>query len=72
MFSTRIKIIGVYLGNNINAKSHFELASNLSHAAGIAMNDNYVYWSDIKENGTTIVKSINKNQHEVIVTTGKY
>jgi len=64
----------MYLGTNLPAKSHFELASNLTHAVGVAMNGNHVYWSDIEENRKTIVKSINKskNQHEVIVTIGKY
>jgi len=66
--------MGMYLGTNLHSKLHFELASNLNHAVGVAMNGNYVYWSDIEENRTTIVKSINKvkNQHEAIVTTGKY
>jgi len=58
----------------LDSKLHFELAFNLNRAVGVAMNDNHVYWSDIEENQKTIVKSINnvKNQHEVIVTTGKY
>lgn len=66
VFSTKTKIVGMYLDSIM----FFDLVSNLIRAVAVAMNGDYVYWSDIENDSEIIVRSI-RNKHEVIVTTGK-
>ncbi|NP_001291525.1 vitellogenin receptor precursor [Solenopsis invicta] len=70
VFSTRTSILGMH----VDSEKFFSLATNLNHAVGVAMYGDYVYWSNLEENGyNTIVKKRTYHPqapNEVIVTTG--
>lgn len=68
IFSTKTEIRGMYLDSQI----YFVAARNLSHAVGVALDGEYMYWSEVEGGQEAIVKSVNRNKNEAIVTTGKY
>ncbi|XP_012532761.2 vitellogenin receptor [Monomorium pharaonis] len=66
VFSTDTAIISMY----VESKKYFPVATNLSHAVGVAVNGDYIYWSDIEQGNEVIVRNSLETKHEIIVTTG--
>lgn len=66
VFSVKSEIRAMYL----KSQTYFVAAANLSHAVGVAMDGDYMYWSEVEEGSEAIVKSITGEKNEVIVTTG--
>lgn len=68
VFSTETEIRAVYL----DSKIYFTAAANLSHAIDVAVDEDYLYCSDVMEDSAqTIVKGIIGGKHEAIVTAGE-
>ncbi|XP_025153783.1 vitellogenin receptor isoform X2 [Harpegnathos saltator] len=67
IYSTTTKIRGVYLTSGM----YFTAVRNLSHVVGVAMNKDYIYWSEVAQGNEAIVKSkLYRRKNEVIATAG--
>ena len=67
VFASNTEVRGYYLESEV----YFLIANNLSHAVGVSLDANYVYWTDVTMNEEGIFRSTeNGSDREQVVVAG--
>ncbi|XP_067215016.1 vitellogenin receptor-like isoform X2 [Linepithema humile] len=66
LFSTKTDIFEYYFGS----QKHFNVVKNLDHIVDVVVNEDYLYWSEVKGNESSVIKRFNihtREKHETII-----